>query len=146
MTADEARAQLGALAEGRAALADRVVTPWWYHPALAVLVAIFLASQGAQQWWVIGFAIYCAGLVGLVTAYRNLTGVWVSSWDLPNGRGVLIGVVAVLLAGFTVSLVTRFGLLPWWSALLSGLGCGLFVWWIGPQVDSMCRDQVQDAR
>ena len=34
----DAAAALDLVAASRAALADRLVTPWWYHPALGVLV------------------------------------------------------------------------------------------------------------
>ncbi len=81
LSADEAQAQLGALAQSRAALADRVVTPSWYHPVLAALIAFFVLGQSSQQWSTVSLCIYAAGVVWLITAYRNVTGVWATGWN-----------------------------------------------------------------
>src|SRR5690554_4489751 len=44
LTADEARAALEGLDGDGAALAERIVTPAWYHPILGVLVAAVVVA------------------------------------------------------------------------------------------------------
>ncbi|TKJ20515.1 hypothetical protein [Blastococcus sp. CCUG 61487] len=80
MDAPTASAELAALQADRAALADRVVQPWWYDVLLGLLVFVFLGSYATGNWWVIGGAWLVAGLGvwALTRVYRRLTGFWVS--------------------------------------------------------------------
>ena len=75
-----AAAQLDALGADQAAMADRLVQPWWYDVALAVLVLGFFSSYASHDIRVIALALvlFLAGMAGLVTAYRRITGTW---WD-----------------------------------------------------------------
>jgi hypothetical protein len=41
---DQARASLEDVHRMEADLADRLVTPWWYHPGAATAVLVFLAT------------------------------------------------------------------------------------------------------
>ncbi|WP_299955280.1 hypothetical protein [uncultured Modestobacter sp.] len=77
---DDATAQLAALQADRAALADRVVPPWWYDVALGLLLFGFLASYAFDSLWVTFPAtlVFCAGLGALVAAYKRVTGIWVN--------------------------------------------------------------------
>jgi ABC-type iron transport system FetAB permease component len=77
----EATAQLAALRADRAALAERVLQPWWYDVALGLLLFGFLASYAFDSLWVTfpALVLFGVGLGALVTAYRRLTGVWVST-------------------------------------------------------------------
>ena len=78
---DAAAAQLAALQADRAALADRVLQPWWYDVALGLLLFGFLASYALDSLWVTfpALVLFGAGLAALVSAYRRMTGVWVST-------------------------------------------------------------------
>ncbi len=77
----EAAAQLAALRADREALAERVLQPWWYDVALGLLLFGFLASYAADSLWVTfpALVLFGAGLGGLVSAYRRITGVWVTA-------------------------------------------------------------------
>ncbi|MCZ2858343.1 hypothetical protein [Blastococcus sp. VKM Ac-2987] len=77
---DDARSQLAALRADRAALADRIVQPWWWDVALGLLLAGFIGSYSSHSIWVIAAALvlFLAGVRGLVAVYRRITGVW---WD-----------------------------------------------------------------
>jgi ABC-type iron transport system FetAB permease component len=77
---DDAVAQLAALQADRAALADRVVQPWWYDVALGLLLFGFVASYAFDSLWVTipALVVFCAGLGALVQAYKRITGVWVA--------------------------------------------------------------------
>src|SRR5215218_1006568 len=78
---DAAVAQLAALRADRAALADRVLQPWWYDVLLGLLLFGFLASYAFDSLWVTfpALVLFGAGLGALVGVYRRLTGVWVSA-------------------------------------------------------------------
>ena len=77
---EAAAAQLAALQADRAALADRVVQPWWYDVCLGLLLFGFLASYTFDSPWVTfpALVVFGAGLGALVAAYKRITGVWVN--------------------------------------------------------------------
>ena len=73
---------------GRAGLADRLVTPRWYHPvqggSLALLVASFATRRGAVVAGVV--LLHLVTLYVLPRAYRRATGVWVDGPVPPRAR------------------------------------------------------------
>jgi hypothetical protein len=95
--AGEAAAQLAALQADRAALADRVVQPWWYDVALGLLLSGFLASYALDSLWVTfpALVVFGAGIGALVSAYRRITGVWVTT--PPRFTALWAAVVLVVL-------------------------------------------------
>lgn len=145
-SAADARQALDSLAAGRNELADRLVTPLWYHPTLAALVFVLVAGYGFARLWQIALVVYAAGLVWLTTAYRRIVGVWTSNWTRIGGRRYAIGLIVVLLAGLGLSNAARSGAVPWWWALVSGALSGLGVLWVGPRVDAALRTAVRGAR
>jgi hypothetical protein len=93
---EQAAADLAALDRDRAALADRVVPPWWFAPGLGLLLFGFLSAQAVDATWVTGPAllVFAVGLGLLVRAYRRSTGVWVSTPPrVMLGWGALVVVV-----------------------------------------------------
>jgi len=92
---DVAAAQLAALDADRAALADRVLQPWWYDVALGLLLFGFLASYAFDSLWVTfpALVVFFAGLGALVAAYKRISGVWGS----PGGRVMVLWGALVLL-------------------------------------------------
>jgi hypothetical protein len=109
MDTTAAAAELAALRADRERLAERVVPPWWYDPALGVVLFVLLSALSLRDagWWY--FAALGLGLVGLwvlVTTYRRITGVWVSG--LRRGRTsrvvtVWFAIYAVVLAAGLVA-------------------------------------------
>ncbi|MEV4570406.1 hypothetical protein AB0K12_42200 [Nonomuraea sp. NPDC049419] len=105
---------MAAIASVRAALADRLVTPWWYHPGFAALLGGCVLALGLGDVFVKigGFLLLIACSALLARAYRRLTGVWVSGFEAgPAGRwlgmlGVLTGLtfVGALAAGAVTGL------------------------------------------
>src|SRR3954451_4391672 len=77
----DAVAQLAALKADRAALADRVLQPWWYDVALGLLLFGFLASYALDSLWVTfpALLVFAAGLGALVAASGRTTGVGLSA-------------------------------------------------------------------
>jgi len=72
--------QLAGLAAGRAALADRLVQPWWWDATLGLLLFAFLSTYSLHNTWVTVAATVplAAGIAGLVVVYKRITGTW---WD-----------------------------------------------------------------
>src|SRR3954467_12829787 len=121
---DVAAAQLAALDADRAALADRVVAPWWYDVALGLLLFGFLASYAFDSLWVTfpALVVFGAALGALVAAYKRITGIWVNV----TGRVMLVWsalVVAVLVPAFV--LAEGFG--QHWVMVPAGAVLGLAV-------------------
>jgi hypothetical protein len=115
MDATTAAAELAALGQDRAALAERVVQPWWYDALLGLLVAGFLSSYSTQNVWVISGALFLLliGIRGLMTLYRRITGVWVNGLRRgPTQRAITVwfvvyGVVVAAAAVFQFLLDVR---------------------------------------
>src|SRR5215213_8643839 len=104
---DTAAAQLAVLQADRAALADRVLQPWWYDVLLGLLLFGFLASYAFDSLWVTfpALVVFFAGLGALVAAYQRISGVWATVGArvmVPWGALVLLVLVPafVLAEGF----------------------------------------------
>jgi hypothetical protein len=102
METDDAAKALAEVQTARSAMADRLVTPWWYHPALGLLYAGLVLAWGLLDDGKARLLVaipFFAGLAGLVVLYRRLTGVWVNGHEAgPAARwawamGILYGVV-----------------------------------------------------
>src|SRR4051795_11623119 len=101
-----AAAQLAALHSDRAQLAERVVPPWWYDPCLGLVAFVFVSSISLRNAGWVYFAALGVGLLGLwalVTAYKRITGLWVSGFRRGRTRRVVrvwvSGYLAVAVAG-----------------------------------------------
>jgi hypothetical protein len=119
---DEARASLEALSRDRELLASRIVTPWWYHPAVAAALVVLVYATAAAGWvatWAIWVFIGSMGaMLSLPLIYARRYGVAISR---PAGRrsrrmlAVLVTVAAACMAG---ALVIRLAGLPLVTALI----------------------------
>lgn len=104
---------LADVAASRASVADRLVTPWWYHPILgALLAAIVLASAlDAATWIALTVTLSCAVGMGLLAGvYQRVTGLWVDlrntgprsrRWWLAYAAAVLITIGLAIAPSFT---------------------------------------------
>jgi hypothetical protein len=131
-----AAAELAALDADRAALADRVVQPWWYDALLGLLVAGFISSYSTRDVWVIlgAFLVLALGLRGLMAVYRRITGLWVSGLRPgPTQRAIRVWFVvyAVVVAA---AAVVEYGLEIRGAMVVAGIVLGVAIavisqWW-----------------
>jgi peptidoglycan/LPS O-acetylase OafA/YrhL len=121
---DVAAAQLAALQADRAALAERVLQPWWYDVSLGLLLFGFLASYAFDSLWVTfpALVLFGAGLGALVAAYRRITGVWVRT----GRRAMALWGVLVLLV-LVPALVLSEGFDQHWAMVVAGAVLGVAV-------------------
>lgn len=112
----EARAALADLDADGARLADRVVTPWWYHPILALIVAVIVSSQalsGPGTVMILPLAIIALPI--LVIAYSRHSGVTVTQPAGPRSKRLLIVLVSLMIAAMASGVVLKLtGLSPGW--------------------------------
>lgn len=102
----EAKAALDAIGEARSDLADRLVTPWFYYPTLAVLMTGMVLVYGLDPFRdsplriLFAFVVILASLA-LVRVYARTAGVQVGRPAGPRSRVMLailsVGLVAPLL-------------------------------------------------
>jgi hypothetical protein len=132
----DAAAQLAALRADRAAMAERVVQPWWYDALLGLIVFGLISSIGVRNDWVkVAVIAAClAGMYALRVIYTRLTGMWVRG----DRKGPTRRAIWVWLAFYVVVLGLAAGAeygLGWHGALVVGgavLGVGIALisrWW-----------------
>ncbi|TQS41889.1 hypothetical protein [Cryptosporangium phraense] len=139
--------QLTAIADARAAVADRLVTPWWYHPALGALVAfdVVMMSFGNIVLMCVGCVVFLALCVVLANAYRRMTGVWVSGFEAGRaGRwagalGALVGVS--LAASWVLGSYTDLRWVAWLIAAVDVVATIV----LGRRFDAALRAQLRAA-
>lgn len=118
--ADRAREALAAIDATRSSAADRLVTPWWYHPALGALTSAYLVGYAFGDTLVrlVVLAGFLVALGLLAASYRRLTGVWVSGHRAGRATvwAVAMGVLAMALVAAALLLYSTTGLeWPVWA-------------------------------
>src|SRR3712207_5194631 len=96
-----AEAELAVLQVQRAALAERVMQPWWYDALLGLLIAGFLASYSLRSTWVTlgALVLLVVGLRAMVALYTRLTGLWVNGFRKgPTRRAIHVWLVLYAVA------------------------------------------------
>jgi hypothetical protein len=129
-----AAAQLAALHSDRAQLAERVVPPWWYDPCLGLVVFVLVSAISLRNAGWVYFAALGVGLLGLwalVTAYKRITGLWVSGFRRGRTRRVVrvwvSGYLAVAVAGLVAD--QEFGVR--WAMIAAGAVLGVALTFLG---------------
>lgn len=93
--------------ESRGRLADRLITPIWYHPAAGLAIAGMVLALGLPDGMVdrkhrlLLLTASIIGNVGIRQLYRRRVGLWVEQAAGPRTRRLLIGAgvgIAVLVA------------------------------------------------
>lgn len=139
---EQAAADLAALDRDRAALAEKVLQPWWFDAALGLLLFGFLSAQAIDSAWVTAPAllVFAGGLALLVRVYQRRSGVWVHTppkvvfgwgafvvvvlgpayWLASDGHRWAM-VVAGAVLGLTVALLSRHWGRAWQRELREGV-------------------------
>ncbi|KUL27854.1 hypothetical protein [Actinoplanes awajinensis] len=144
---NNAAEQLAAIADTRTAVAGRLVTPWWYHPALGLALAGYVLGLGlggtpVSAVFAMLFILVCLGLAHL---YKRRTGVWVSGFEAGRASrwayamGALVGVIVA--ATWATTAYTNLNW-PVWALAATGFAGTVL---LGRQFDAALRAQLRAA-
>ena len=129
-----AAGQLAGLRADRERLAERVVPPWWYDPALGVVVFLLVSAlslRDAGWWYFVDLAVGIVGLGVLVHTYRRITGVWVSGLRAGETRRVIhVWLVAYALV-VGAGAVAEFGFGLRGAMVVAGAVLGVAITFLG---------------
>jgi len=138
-----ARDALDSITATRTRIADRLVTPWWYHPILgAILGALVISPSIARPWNTVVVGLAAAGVGVLVQSYRRRTGVWVGGFSLPGTRRWAWLLVAVALCCFMVGLAAA-DAHNRLAAMIAAAVAAAAVVLIGPRFDAAARAELR---
>lgn len=133
--------------KARQSAADRLITPWWYHPVLGLAVACYTVVLSSLNpiVIVIGMPLLLSGVAALVYAYRRTTGVWI--WGFSAGHAsrwayALSAITLICMGGAITIRGTTSLIWPIWC--LAGIVLiGVIV--IGRKFDTELRSQLQGS-
>ncbi|GAA5043863.1 hypothetical protein HNP84_004506 [Thermocatellispora tengchongensis] len=136
---------LALIAEARAAVADRLITPWWYHPLYGLLIAgcVLAFGLGSTVLKIGGVVLLVVGSAALTRLYRRLTGLWVSGLHAgPAGRWIgAWGAVTLSAAVAALGVGALTGLRwPVWCLAVVGFAASVV---LGRGFDSALRAQLR---
>lgn len=146
------RRALADVAATRESVADRLVTPWWYHPILGVLLSAIVLVYALDLSNLVKVAVAIAGAAGmgvLVGAYQRLTGLWVDMRNLgPVSRRWWLAYVAVVIVVIGVPLLTVVTgwILPTWLAIVLTVSALVATVVLGRRVDAAMRREIRAGR
>ncbi|MDA1360446.1 hypothetical protein O1R50_12480 [Glycomyces luteolus] len=149
LTPEEAQAALASVEQSRSDIADRLYTPWWYHPALGLLVGglITVTFADLHSSILIGVLIaYGAGLGALVTAYRRKSGVWLNGTEGgPKARRSIFRFFGSLLVVVIIGAAFAIGMEIRWTAPIVGfvVAVAIAVW--GRHFDKVLRAELRET-
>lgn len=102
---EDALRMLAEVEAAKADMAQRAKAPTWYHPALGLLIGGLIAVQGQPVQVMLGFyAVYIAGLVLLMRAYKRHTGLWINGYRAGRTRWVAFGLAGLGMLGAVISI------------------------------------------
>jgi hypothetical protein len=141
----EAGTALLAVQKQRAAAADRLVTPWWYHPCLAVLVGVMIAVQAAHSpvATTIVVALVVSGMGLLASSYQRITGVWVSGCRRGRAGRITLALVASYVALVLVGGFLDYLLGQRWAFVAAGAVAAILTIVLGRRFDETLREELR---
>lgn len=143
----EARNALDAIAGARGDAADRLVTPWWYHPVLGLLAAAFVVAitAGGTVVTISVAIVYFVGLGILMGAYKAKTGLWINGLRAGKASWWTVPLMVIMVAsmGGAYYLHTEQGLV--WPAWVAGVLVFVAVNVFGRFFDVALRAQLRAA-
>jgi hypothetical protein len=140
---------LNEVAAARRRLADRLYTPWWYHPVLGLLLGALVLQIGGVfgRPGVFLMPVPVLGVIASGRIYRRLSGIDLYGTDAPDGGQRGRSVLAVYICALTVCFAATFVLsnqiglewAAWVFAVLVAVGTVV----VGRIYDGLLRAQLQ---
>ncbi|MDR2565543.1 MAG: hypothetical protein LBC97_05685 [Bifidobacteriaceae bacterium] len=142
-TPAQARAALEALEWDNSKLARRVATPNWYHPLMAVIVAVFVIAQVMPTpVFVVVTAVGVAALGNMVTVYRQRYGVLAAGPVGAKARWLLFGSMGVYLLAAAAGQIIKLAHVPHWWVLAPAVIASGAMLIAGPRYDNALRAEL----
>lgn len=137
---------LSLVSGARAAAADRLVTPWWYHPILGLLIgSYFLASSlGDRTVQLIAAVVMLGGVGILVAAYKRLTGVWISGFRAGRASRWSYAIAAVLVIAIIAGSAVASSTSRTWPYWVTAVAMAVAVVLMGRRFDVALRAQLRE--
>lgn len=139
------------VATARRRLAERLYTPWWYHPVLGLLLGTLVLQLGGALGRPAMFLIpvLVLGIIVLGRIYRRLSGIDLYGNEAPDGGQRGRSLLAIYVCGIIICFATGFLLgnqlgiawTPWVIAAI--LVAGTVV--VGRRYDGLLRTQLRSA-
>lgn len=106
----EAAEALSAIGAGRSWLADRVIAPCWYHPALGLLAGGVIAGAEIRSWVVFGWSVaaYTLGCGAVMWLNQRRVGVAMRYFDART-RAIFAANVLALAGLIAIACWLEFG-------------------------------------
>jgi hypothetical protein len=146
--ATEAADRLAILQATRGEVARRVASPWWYHPALGLLLGGLWAAISADPFWItpVAIGVFCVALSALVSTYKRITGTWTngmrSGRTRKSIRAWLVGAYAVMGATFYLEEVEDIN----GAMAVGGVLLFLMMWAVGSWWDRLFAAELREGR
>ena len=139
----EALAQVAATS---ADAAERLVTPWWYHPILGALLCLHLTALSTGPLFVlVSTPVFVFGCVTLARVYRRQTGIWVTFTTRPRGIYGTALFAAHVVFGVSVALTLASKGAPWSMGAGLGVVVGVVTVPLGRWIDACMRADIREA-
>lgn len=145
------RDALDEVTAARRRLAERLYTPWWYHPVLGLLLGLLVLQLGG----VLGrpamflMPVPILGIIVLGRVYRRLSGIDLYGDEAPDGGQRGRSLLALYVCGLIICFATGFVLSnrldiawPAW-AIAALLIVGTVI--VGRHYDGLLRAQLRSA-
>lgn len=139
-TASEATEILSRLSADGSRLADRVATPWWYHTALGLIVAMFVLAQVLSP--PLSISLVVLGVIAipiLTTAYSRRYGMSLTQPAGKRSGRMLAASVGILALGMAGALVIRLTQVSPWLVLPVAVGAFVATVVLGRRYDKALR-------
>jgi hypothetical protein len=139
----EAREILSDLSVDGSTLSQRVVTPWWYHLILGIIVAMLVGSQALPV--AVSGVLLALGLVAipvLTITYARRYGLSISQPAGPRSRRLLLTTLGILVLSMIANLTIKFiGAIPWWGLIPAAIAFTATLL-LGRRYDDALRNEI----
>lgn len=136
---------LADVARTRSVVADRLITPVWYHPILGASLGLLIIAL-AQDNLAIQLTLSAAALMAIaitMRAYQRITGLWVDTKNLgPRGRRLHRTYAALVLLCLAAAFIPAEDLWIGWGAAMIAFAATVIM---GRRLDELLREEIRDG-